>query len=154
MTDSKLDSTVAKVSDIQSAAELRERYWANFDIHLKADDGAASGTITIVRAAARPLAITRMELHDRGAQPALYDDGEEWAEVVEPLLAKYGDDGFVALLRELVPLLVTPLIVVWHRKIDGAFDGAAQWAIWPGCPFVRVQQVDPLPVNKAEEGHG
>jgi hypothetical protein len=37
-----------------------------------------------------------------------------------------------------------PLTVVWHRILEGDFDGAGQWTVWPGSPYVQVQRVYPI----------
>ncbi len=60
------------------------------------------------------------------------------------LLVEEGEEGFFDMLRDLAPYLETPLTVVWYRYCEGSFDGAGQWTVWPGSPYVQVQKVEPL----------
>jgi hypothetical protein len=140
---STLQSTKAKVTDVQAVQAVLDRYWCDFQAHVEPRDGAGAGTLTL-SGGGSPEALLADELPDRRAYP----HQDTWDDAVGVLAAAHGEERFAALLRDLAPYLETPLTVLWHCTLDdGGFGGAAQWTVGPGSPHVQVQTVRPLPAN-------
>jgi hypothetical protein len=147
MSESIIESTKAKVKNVQAVEEVLDRYWHEFDPEIEDDDGSASGSLTLSGYDAFPQAVSEADW------PAddEYPDDHAWESAVEDLLWKLGDEGFVALLQDLAPYLGTPLTVVWHWTGSGEFLGAGQWTVWPGSPYVQVHEVVPLHKDRPQE---
>jgi hypothetical protein len=138
-----LESTKAKVRDVQAVKEVLDRYWYYFDPEIETQGGVGNGYLTLSGFDSWPEALRVEDWPDDEEYP----DEDAWDDAMRHLLAEKGNEGFVAMLRELAPYLETPLTIVWHRIEGGEFDGAGQWTVWPGSPYVQVQQVNPLTTN-------
>jgi hypothetical protein len=137
---SVLVSTTVKVTDVQAVKGVLDNYYFNFDPEVEPREGAGAGTLTIAGHDSWPEAVHVDEWADRQEFP----DEDAWDDAMRRLLEERGEEGFVAMLGDLAPYLETPLTVVWHRILEGHFDGAGQYTVWPGSPYVQVQTVRPL----------
>jgi hypothetical protein len=134
-----LQSTKARVTDVQAVKAVLARYWCDFKAHV-VRRGAGAGTLTL-SGGGSPEALLADEFPDRREYP----HQDTWDDAVGDLAAAHGEERFAALLRDLAPYLETPLTVIWHCTLDdGGFGGAGQWTVWPGSPHVQVQEVRPL----------
>jgi hypothetical protein len=143
MAKSKMQSNEAKVSDVSAVYKVLAGYGFYFDVRIEPKDGATPGVIAIGRIGDFPWAVRKRE---PGGSPQRQEVASSRPE----------EEGFADLLRNLAPYLLTPLTIVWSaiHSSSRELEGAGQWTVWPGSPYVQVQRVAPLPENKATNGHG
>jgi hypothetical protein len=143
-----IESTKGNVSNVKAIKSILDSYWTEFEPIVVPNEGAESGSITISGHDSWPSALHISEWPDSEE----HTDDQDWDDAMSDLLEEKGEEGFLALLRDLAPYLETPLTIVWCDIFEGDFWGAAQWTVCPGSPDVEVQRVDPLPTTVPSQG--
>jgi hypothetical protein len=137
----KTQSTVAKVTDLGAVEAVLDAYAYRFDVELLAAGMLTGGTIRIADAGRWPHAVRRELLPDpEDTAPADYDALEA------DVFAEHGGDGFVGLLRDLAPLLKSPLTVVALLRA-GERCWAQAWTVLPGAAEVQVAELEEGPAG-------
>jgi hypothetical protein len=145
----ELTSTTAKVNDPQTVRKILDSYaLRGVDIELREE--GSGGTLEMAfqegdpDLSERPLALHRDQWPDEEEYPAeeeLDEDelGEtEWDNRYE----EKGEEGFLALLRDLAPCLETPLmILVVGKECFTSFYSAQAWTVHPGSKEVTTLRV-------------
>jgi hypothetical protein len=134
-----VESTKTKVNNVTAVQDILDNYWCGFEPQIEPEH-AGTGTLTLAGWDADPQAVHV----DQWPDDEEYPDEDDWDDAMQLVLEEKGNEGFVAMLRELAPYLQTPLTVVWHSIFEGHFGGAGQWTVQPGSPDVQVQEVFPL----------
>jgi hypothetical protein len=73
-----------------------------------------------------------------------FPDEDRWYKAVDKLYEEKGEEGFLALLRELAPHLESPLLIleVWNDVFFGHAHGAEVWHVQPGASEVETLGVE------------
>jgi hypothetical protein len=142
-----IGSSEAKVTDVNNVKKVYSGYVCNFMAILKQDEGATTGSVTIVGSDTMlPLAIQKDRL------PSLGLSLEDLEDDLSALPSKEGEKGFYNFLLELVQYLETPLTVFGAMGYispnhDGR-EGMHKWSclnerytVQPGATAVEFQSI-------------
>jgi hypothetical protein len=122
-------SNVVKVTDHNVVSEILDRYRCP-DLEFERGELSCSDMEWFV-----PRALKR----DKHPLP-VDEASDEFLEVVQPILEKYGDSEFIELLGELAPYLTTPFTIQAINFVQGEFPiGAREWHVEPGGTKVEVK---------------
>jgi hypothetical protein len=136
------------VSDAKAARQVLDRYASDLWLEVVAEGKGGEGMLTLdnsdVEPNEWPLALRVEELPSEDDFP----DNRQLHKVVTGLYERRGDDGFVEMLRELGPVLRSPLVVqAASCDSDRGFIRAKEWTVQPGACEVGIKEISPLEVE-------
>jgi hypothetical protein len=142
----ELTSTKAKVRDTQNVREILESY-ALQGVDIELYEEGPGGTLELAFQGGDPdwfewpLALHRDRWPSEDPDQEL--DEDEWGETEwDKRYEEQGEEGFLALLRDLAPCLETPLmLLVVGKDRFTSFYSAQAWTVHPGSKEVETLDV-------------
>jgi hypothetical protein len=143
----KLNSTKAKVRDPEKVREILDSYeWQGMEIELQDEGAGWILTMSYLDIDWESWEWPRaLRLEDLSALPSedQYPNEDDFFETEFNLYQEKGEEGLLALLRELAPHLESSLliVVVTASPSDGFYYAARVWRVEPGAKEVETLEI-------------
>ena len=141
-----IKSTAAKLSDAIGAREICGKYRFNFSIAVcAAGENPATGTLRI-SGKNWPAAL----LQEQVPADDKDSDDESRFNALAMLYEQKGEEGFIALLRDLAPCLETPLTIQATEYNYAEFHIAQEWIVQPGAKDPDIKTIMAIDDDRAD----